>query len=208
MVRTSAISDKAAKMLMPHPMASAQPADHHMSKDKCSEDGMKSANEAMQKMTDATRKAAVMTEIDKAREMMAKKDDKGCATQMGKVMAMMSDTDNTSDTGMMSGKGPMMDMQMMTPGPDDSASTNGYKSAMMTMMQSMPMMKFTGNADIDFMTQMRTHHQGAIDMAKVVLANGKDAKVRKLASNILKAQQREIATIDAWLKVNGTSSSH
>ena len=98
---------------------------------------------------------------------------------------------------------PMPDMKMMAPNPNDPASTKGYKAAMMKMMEGMPMMKFTGDADIDFMSHMRSHHQGAIDMAKVVLANGKDAEVKKLAQDIVTAQEKEIATIDAWLKVKG-----
>ncbi len=92
-----------------------------------------------------------------------------------------------------------MDMKMMAPSPGDTASTKGYKSAMMKMMQAMPA-KFTGDADLDFMSQMRAHHQGAIDMAKVVLANGKDPAVKKLARDIVAAQEKEIVTIDTWLK--------
>lgn len=96
-----------------------------------------------------------------------------------------------------------MDMKMMMPSPSDPASTKAYKSAMMKMMQAMP--KFTGDADIDFMRQMRTHHQAAIDMAKVVLAHGKDAETKKLGQEIISAQEKEIVTIDAWLKKKGSS---
>lgn len=92
--------------------------------------------------------------------------------------------------------------KMMMPSPNDPQSTKGYKSAMMNMMESMP--KFTGDADIDFMKQMRTHHQAAIAMAKVVLANGKDAETKTLAQEIITAQEKEIATIDAWLKKKST----
>ena len=98
---------------------------------------------------------------------------------------------------------PMPDMKMMAPNPNDPASTKGYKAAMMKMIDGMPMMKFTGDADIDFMSQMRVHHQGAIDMAKVVLSNGKDAEVKRLAQDIIAAQEKEIATINAWLKAKG-----
>ena len=82
----------------------------------------------------------------------------------------------------------------------DSASTNGYKAAIMKMMEGMQMMKFTGDADLDFMNHMRHHHQGAIDMAKIVLANGKDTEVKNLAQDIVTAQEKEIVTIKAWLK--------
>lgn len=95
-----------------------------------------------------------------------------------------------------------MDMKTMEANPNDPVSTKGYKAAMMKMMEGAPK-KFTGDADIDFMSQMRVHHQGAIDMAKVVLANGKDAEVKKLAQDIVTAQEKEIATIDTWLKAKG-----
>lgn len=94
-----------------------------------------------------------------------------------------------------------MDMKMMMPSDNDSASTAGYKSAMMKMMQAMP--KFTGDADVDFMKQMRMHHQAAIDMANVALANGKDTDAKKLAQDVVTAQGKEIATIDSWLKKKG-----
>jgi uncharacterized protein (DUF305 family) len=95
------------------------------------------------------------------------------------------------------------DMKMMAPDPSDSASTKNYKAGMMKMMQAMSMTKFTGDADVDFMSQMRVHHQGAIEMAKVALADGKDPEVKKLAQEIVAAQEKEIGTIDAWLKSKG-----
>jgi uncharacterized protein (DUF305 family) len=62
---------------------------------------------------------------------------------------------------------------------------------------------FTGNADVDFVKGMIPHHQGAIDMAKVVLAFGKDPEVKKLAEGIIKAQEEEIAWMNTWLQKNG-----
>ncbi|MFZ5691670.1 MAG: CopM family metallochaperone [Pseudomonadota bacterium] len=61
---------------------------------------------------------------------------------------------------------------------------------------------FTGNADVDFVRGMIPHHQGAVDMAKTVLAFGKDPQIRKLAEDIIKAQETEIALMQTWLKQN------
>ena len=62
---------------------------------------------------------------------------------------------------------------------------------------------FTGNADVDFVKGMIPHHAGAVDMAKTVLAFGKDPAVRKLAEEIVKAQESEIAFMQGWLSKNG-----
>lgn len=94
---------------------------------------------------------------------------------------------------------PMMDMMM--PKDSDAASTKAYKMSMMKMMRSMPR-DHTGNADIDFMRQMRVHHQGAVDMSEVVLQHGREDEVKRLARKIIDDQKKEIAEIDAWLQKN------
>jgi uncharacterized protein (DUF305 family) len=73
----------------------------------------------------------------------------------------------------------------------------GYMDAMKKMMDSMHMQS-TGDADKDFVMMMIPHHQGAIDMAKVELQYGKDEQLRKMAQDIISAQEKEIATMKDW----------
>lgn len=76
-----------------------------------------------------------------------------------------------------------------------------YAEAMEKMHQDMAINP-TGDADIDFARGMIPHHQGAIDMAKIVLEKGKDAEIRKLAEDIIAAQEKEIAFLKSWLDKN------
>ena len=71
--------------------------------------------------------------------------------------------------------------------------------AMQRMQQGMDMPS-SGNQDVDFARMMIPHHQGAIDMAKAELADGKDPQLRQMAEEVIAAQEREIATLQAWLK--------
>ncbi len=84
---------------------------------------------------------------------------------------------------------------------DTSPSSLAYQAINRKMHEAMDI-DFTGNADVDFLRGMIPHHQGAVDMAKTVLAFGKDPQVRKLAEEIIKAQETEIAFMQEWLRTN------
>lgn len=91
--------------------------------------------------------------------------------------------------------------QHSQPKGDNGPSSLAFAGINQKMHQGMDI-AFTGNADVDFVKGMIPHHQGAIDMAKTVLAFGKDPEVKKLAGEIIKAQESEIALMQEWLKKN------
>ena len=91
--------------------------------------------------------------------------------------------------------------QMSAPAAGESASTQGFIDANAKMHKAMEI-DFTGNADVDFVRGMIAHHQGAIDMAKVELEHGKDPAIRKLAEDVISAQEGEIRMMEEWLAKN------
>jgi uncharacterized protein (DUF305 family) len=92
------------------------------------------------------------------------------------------------------------DMGAMTG--DTGPSSMAFVAANDRMHQGMAI-EFSGNADVDFVRGMIPHHQGAVDMARIVLEHGADPEVRKFAEGIIAAQEAEIKWMTDWLAKNG-----
>ena len=71
--------------------------------------------------------------------------------------------------------------------------------AMTRMHHGMSAAPQDGDPDHDFVEQMIPHHQGAIDMAKVLLVYGKDPALQQLAKGIIADQQNDIQVMQLWL---------
>ena len=107
-------------------------------------------------------------------------------------------------TGLALGHAAAQDMQHHAPGHASGAgpAIQAYIAASERMHEGMAI-EFTGDPDVDFARGMIPHHQGAIDMARALLAYGQDPEMRALAEAIIAAQEQEIAFLRSWLEKRG-----
>jgi uncharacterized protein (DUF305 family) len=65
----------------------------------------------------------------------------------------------------------------------------------------------SGNIDRDFVRMMIPHHQGAIDMALVLLKYGQDERLKRLAQSIIVEQGQEITYMRTLLDAPSNEST-
>lgn len=96
-----------------------------------------------------------------------------------------------------------------SPWSQGDAFAQALSVAMDQMHKDMMSPKPTSDADRDFLATMIPHHEGAVEMARLVLIHGKDALVRRLAEEIIAGQQSEIVAMRARLRIlsNGADPS-
>lgn len=135
-------------------------------------------------------------------KMKAAEDKKGgcCDSDMKDGCPCCSSM--TNGKGMMCAKKDKSGVSGMDHSKMNHSGQDVYAQAMKTMHENMSFVP-TGNADVDFIRGMIPHHQGAIDMAKIALIQGKDPQVKKLAQEVIRAQESEIAFMHDWLAKQG-----
>ena len=98
------------------------------------------------------------------------------------------------------GHGDHADMERSEP--DLEAMPEHVRENMSKMEITVPAMHagmMIEDPDVAFACAMIPHHQGAIDMAEVLLEYGKDPQMRALAEEIIESQQAEIEQMKKWL---------
>lgn len=98
---------------------------------------------------------------------------------------------------------PSAHLHAMPPAGSSTAVAPDLMSSMSKMHAEMEAMKMSGDMDHDFVMMMRTHHMGAIEMAKVEMARGKDKQIKQMASKMIDDQTKEIAKLDKWMAQHG-----
>ena len=85
------------------------------------------------------------------------------------------------------------------PKPNTKAMQQAYAKGMNTMHSDMMLGIADPEADMAFARGMLPHHIGAVDMAKAQLKYGTDEEMRKLAQDIINAQEPEIEIMQDWI---------
>lgn len=88
----------------------------------------------------------------------------------------------------------------------DVSVDRSLMSGMADMHRDMSAARLNGDPDHDFVAMMMPHHRGAIDMARVELRDGRDPELRKLARDIVAAQERELHEMADWRTRHGGGS--
>lgn len=83
----------------------------------------------------------------------------------------------------------------------DDSFADELEAGMTAMMEAMHGFDASGDPDVDFLAMMIPHHQGAIEMARVLLVHGRDPATRRLAEDIIASQSVEVAAMKRRLEI-------
>lgn len=116
------------------------------------------------------------------------------AMDHGKMQMMDHGGMEGADRGRMGGMGAMM----------KNTPANPYAEAGMAMHHKM--MVVGADASETWARQMIEHHRGAIAMAKIAVAQAKDKELRAMAENAIIMQEKDVASLQSWLKRHGKAA--
>jgi uncharacterized protein (DUF305 family) len=111
----------------------------------------------------------------------------------GATVFFMSKDGEKDDHNMMSNMSTLMPIS-------DKANKNSEDYKMFTALKGEAYEKA-------FLSNMLSHHQGAVDMSKIALEKAKRQEIKDLAKAIITAQTDELAQMESWQKSWGYPSS-
>ncbi len=79
-----------------------------------------------------------------------------------------------------------------------SEDTTAMESAMAEMATNLAG-KTADELDRAFLENMIVHHEGAIEMAQIIVNTTKRPELKEVAENIINAQRTEVTTMKSWL---------
>jgi len=87
-----------------------------------------------------------------------------------------------------------------TPASSQQDVAQGHNMSGMNHSMSMDLGPADADYDLRFIDGMTVHHQGAVNMAKEVLNKSKRPEMKKIANEMIAAQNREINQMKEWRK--------
>lgn len=79
-----------------------------------------------------------------------------------------------------------------------SEHISDFSTALHHVTNDINQIPLTGDADRDFVVFLKSHHQGAIDIAQAEMKNGKDAVLKQMAGDISNTYKTEIAELENY----------
>jgi uncharacterized protein (DUF305 family) len=126
-------------------------------------------------------------------ELQAMADDI-IAAQEAEIARMESIAEDLPDPD-----GGSMDMEMGGEHSDHSGHM-GMDASEMGMDMDPAQLAEAESFDLAFVRMMIPHHEGAVQMAQDLLAEGENDELQQMARSIIKSQTAEIKTMEAWQK--------
>ncbi len=127
-------------------------------------------------------------------DAMAKPGESTPAMDHSKMPMMDHGKMEGMDHSKMGGMGEMM----------KNTPANPYAEAGMAMHHKM--MVVGANASETWTRQMIEHHRGAIAMSKIAVTQASDKEVRTMAQKVVTMQEKEVASLQSWLKRHGNAA--
>jgi uncharacterized protein (DUF305 family) len=104
--------------------------------------------------------------------------------------------------GLSSCKNKKEDAIVISPPTQPGHTENKMMNEVHTMMNIMDTMNMSGDPDTHFAKMMKMHHQGAINMSNIVLSEGKDTTIKRIAQSMKMMQMAEITNLNNFLSAH------